>query len=104
MSANDEEVLRGDRTDLAEVAAMPAEDLDDGLPFLRFQHKDNCWYLNKTKLWSQPLFLHQLQNLVYALSNEELNIQLGHFENAAMIGPTDFFVRPRQNIKMRQLM
>jgi len=29
--------------------------------------------------------LHQLQNLFYALSNEELSIHLGKFENVATI-------------------
>jgi hypothetical protein len=46
------------------------------------------------KLWSQPVYVHQLQNLFYALTKEELNIQLGHFANIAMMGPIDFFVKP----------
>ena len=58
-----------------------AEGIDEGLPFLRYRRNDNCWYLDKMKLWSQPLYLHQLQNLFYALSNEELNVHLGKFEN-----------------------
>lgn len=62
------------------------EDIDDGLPFLRYRHDDSCWYLGKIKLLSQPVYLHQLQNLFYALSNEELNVHLRKFENIAMIG------------------
>ena len=32
------------------------------------------------------------QNLFYALSNEELDVQLERFENIAMIGPVKLFV------------
>jgi hypothetical protein len=62
----------------------PAEGIDEGLPFLRYNHTDSCWYLEKIKL----------QNLFYALTNEELDIQLGRFENMALMGPIDFFVKP----------
>ena len=62
------------------------------MPFLRYRHQDNCWYLDRIKLWSQPFYLHQLQNLFYALSNEELDVQLERFENIAMIGPVKLFV------------
>jgi hypothetical protein len=83
----------------------PAEGIDEGLPFLKYRHTDNCWYLEKTKLWSQPLYLHQLQNLFYALSNEELNIQLGNFENIALMGPIDFFLKSiEKNYRIRELM
>ena len=71
-----------------------AEGIEDGLPFLRYRGIDNGWYLGRIKLLSQPLYLHQLQNLFYALSNEELNIDLGCFENSAMTGIVDFFVKP----------
>ena len=74
----------------------PSEGIEDGLPLLRYRHNDNCWYLGKIKLLSQPLYLHQLQNLVYALCNEELTISLGNFENMAMMGPIDFFVKPME--------
>jgi hypothetical protein len=62
-----------------------AEGIDDGLPFLRYRHDDSCWYLGKTKLLSQPVYLHQLQNLFYALSNEELNVHLRKSKNVAAI-------------------
>jgi hypothetical protein len=52
----------------------------------------------KIKLWSQPVYVHQLQNLYYALSNEELDIQLGRFANIAMMGPIDFFVNRSKGI------
>lgn len=83
----------------------PADGIEEGLPFLIYNHIDSCWYLEKMKLWSQPIYVHQLQNLYYALSNEELNIQLGHFANVAMMGPIDFFVKPiEKNYRMRELM
>lgn len=72
----------------------PTEGIDDGLPFLRYHRNDGCWYLDKMKLWSQPVYLHQLQNLFYALSKQELNIQLGHFENTARWGQLISFVEP----------
>lgn len=83
----------------------PAEGIDEGLPFLRYNHTDSCWYLEKIKLHSQILYLHQLQNLFYALSHQELNVQLGRFENIPMMGPIDFFVKPiEKNYLVRQLM
>ena len=82
----------------------PAEGIDEGLPFLKYRHADNSWYLENVKLWSQPMYVHQLQNLFYALSNEELNVQLGRFENIAMMGPINFFVKPvEKNIRIREL-
>jgi len=81
-----------------------ADGIDDGLPFLRYLHTDSCWYLGKIKLLSQPLYLHQLQNLFYALVNEELDIHLGKFENFAMMGPIEFFVSPvEKNYRFREL-
>ena len=83
----------------------PAEGIEEGLPFVRYKHVDSSWYLQKMKLWSQPIYLHQLQNLFYALSNEELNIQLGPFENTAMMGPINFFVSPlEKKAKIRELL
>lgn len=76
----------------------PAEGIDDGLPFLRYHHAEDCWYLDKIRLWAQPLYVHQLQNLVYALCNEELNIHLGRFENIAMMAPIHFFVKPIEKV------
>ncbi|MGZ3909249.1 MAG: hypothetical protein ACXVBR_04170 [Flavisolibacter sp.] len=66
----------------------------EGQPFLRYHHAEACWYVEKTRLWSQPLYVHQLQNLFYALSHEELDIQLGSFENLPLLGPIDLFVKP----------
>jgi len=83
----------------------PAEGITEGLPFLRYKDADGCWYFEKIKLRSQPLYVHQLQNLFYALSNEELNIQLGDFENVPLKGPIDFFVKHIQkNYSVREPM
>jgi hypothetical protein len=82
-----------------------ADGIEEGLPFLRYNHIDNSWRLDKITLWSQPIYLHQLQNLYYALSREDLNIQLGHFANMAMVGPIDFFAKPvERNYRTRVLM
>ncbi len=83
----------------------PAEGVDDGLPFLRFHYNDSCWSLGGIKLLSHPVYLHQLQNLFYALTNEELDINLGKFKNVAMTGPIEFFVKPiEKNYRIRELM
>lgn len=73
---------------------LDVEDLEGGSPFLRFKQETGCWYLKDMKIPAQPLYLHQLQNLYYALSGQELNIQLGNFENIDIIGPIGFFVKP----------
>ena len=73
-----------------------AEGIDDGLPFLRYRHNDKCWYFRNSKIPAQPIYLHQLQNLVYALTNQELTIKLGFFENLLTVGPINFFVKPLQ--------
>jgi len=72
---------------------LEGEDHEDPA-FLSLRQEDKCWYLRNMKIWSQPVYLHQLQNIYYAPLNKELNIQLGKFENLAMIGPIDFFVKP----------
>ncbi|MBD0285102.1 MAG: hypothetical protein M3342_23380 [Bacteroidota bacterium] len=73
---------------------LESEGIDDGLPFLRYKHKVGCWYLWDKQLPVQPKYLHQLQNLYYALSNQELTIRLGFFENINIIGPINFFIKP----------
>lgn len=77
----------------------PSEGTDEGLPFLKYNYADSCWYLEKIKLWSQPLYVHQLQNLFYALSGEELNIRLGRFKNIAPLEPIDFFIKSVEKIQ-----
>ena len=64
---------------------IEAEGIDEGLPFLRYKHKEKCWYLKDVQIPVQPLYLHQLQNLVYALSKQELTVQLDHFENLPIV-------------------
>lgn len=82
-----------------------ADDIEEGLPFLRYRHDDKCWYFRNSKIPAQPVYIHQLQNLVYALTNQELTIKLGFFENLPMVGPINFFVKPLQkNTANRQLL
>jgi len=70
---------------------IDAEGIDEGLPFLRYKLEEKCWYLRTEKIPAQPVYLHQLQNLYYALTYKELNVQLGFFENVTTIGPVNFF-------------
>ena len=55
---------------------IDAEGIDEGLPFLRYHQKSKKWFLYERGLPFQPVFLHQLQNLYYALTNQELSITL----------------------------
>ena len=55
---------------------LEAEGIGEGLPFLRYNQKARQWYLFERRLPFQPVFLHQLQNLYYALTNKELPIAL----------------------------
>lgn len=71
----------------------PAESIDAEQPFLRYHYADRCWYLEKIKLWSPPRYIHQLQNLFFALCNEELPVQLGDFKNIALVEPIEFFIK-----------
>ena len=73
---------------------IDAEGIDDGLPFLRFKHADQTWYLHDIKIPAQPIYLHQLQNLYYALCKKELKVDLGLFKNTETMGPINFFTKP----------
>jgi hypothetical protein len=73
---------------------IAADGIEDGLPFLRYKQSDKSWYLQNTRLWAQPVYVHQLQNLFYALTGQELPICLTHFQNMAIVGPINFFVKP----------
>jgi hypothetical protein len=53
---------------------LEAQGIDEGLPFLRYSQKTKQWYLFERLLPFQPAFLHQLQNLYFALTNKELPI------------------------------
>lgn len=55
---------------------LDVEGIEDGLPFLRYNLKASQWYLFERRLPFQPVFLHQLQNLYYSLTNKELAIHL----------------------------
>jgi hypothetical protein len=66
---------------------MPAEGIDDGMPFLRYKHKEEAWYLRGMRLPLQPRYLHQLQNIVYALLGEDLPVSLGALKTAIALVP-----------------
>jgi hypothetical protein len=84
---------------------MAAEGVDDGVPFLRYKYKEGAWYLRDMRLPMQPLYLHQLQNIIYTLLNEDLPVSLGTFENSKNVGPIDFFFNPlRKRTATRELL
>jgi hypothetical protein len=84
---------------------MSAEGIDDGVSFLRYKHKEGAWYIREMRLPVQPLYLHQLQNIVYALLHEELPVSLGAFKNINCVGPINFHVNPlRKRTVTRELL
>lgn len=72
------------------------EGIEEGMPPLRYKNKNKTWYLKDFKIPAQPLYVHQLQNLYYALTRKELVIELGLYKNLPLFGPVDFF-HPQQN-------
>src|SRR5205814_2206754 len=70
------------------------EDNEKKMLPLRFEHATKSWWLGDLKILAQPKYLHQLQNLFYALSKKELIIQSGNFENIAISEPVNFFIKP----------
>jgi hypothetical protein len=75
---------------------LDAEGIENGLPFLRYNQKAKQWYLFERRLPFQPVFLHQLQNLYYALTNKELPITLqqmpaNHAEHTPIQSQAQFF-------------
>jgi hypothetical protein len=81
---------------------IEAEGVDDGLPFLRYKQKSKQWYLFGQQLPYQPLYLHQLQNLYYALTNKELRITLEPVEHTSygvsMMSPELSFLKRGDHI------
>lgn len=55
---------------------LEADGIEGGLPFLRYNQKASQWYLFERRLPFQPVFLHQLQNLYFALTHKELTVSL----------------------------
>lgn len=70
---------------------LPSPDREEGAPLLRYRHNEKAWYLGALELPAQPDYVHQLQNLYYALTGQELNIELSRFENLAMEHPIQLF-------------
>lgn len=66
------------------------------VPLLRFMTINKTWYFGDFKIPAQPLYVHQLQNLYYALTNQELVVHLGFYRNLPLFGPIDFFT-PMKN-------
>jgi hypothetical protein len=67
-----------------------------GLPLLMYKNEKKTWYFGDFKIPAQPQYVHQLQNLYYALTGQELVVTLGFYRNLPLFGPIDFF-RPLQN-------
>lgn len=72
--------------------AKEAENIDDSSRLLKFKKKDELWYIKDYQIPSQPQYLHELQNLFYALFKTELDIHLSAFENLANKGHLNYFV------------
>lgn len=77
--------------------SLTSDKIADKGPFLKYKHENRCWYLNDIEIPAQPIYLHQLQNLFYLLTKQELEIQLGTFKNIDIVGPVNFFVKPLEN-------
>ena len=48
------------------------------------------WYLNFFKIPYTILYLHQLQNLVYAITGKELDVVMSNYVNTELIQPIRF--------------
>jgi hypothetical protein len=70
---------------------LSSPDGEQGVTQLRYRHKEKAWCLGSLVLPAQPAFVHQLQNLYYALTRQELSIELSRFENLALEHPIHFF-------------
>lgn len=70
---------------------IPSADLEGVQSLLRYHHKEKAWFLGKLELPAQPAYVHQLQNLYYALTRQELKIELSQYENTEAEHPIHFF-------------
>lgn len=70
---------------------VPSADVEGGEPLLRYRHKEKLWYLGKMELPAQPAYVHQLQNLYYALTRQELKIELSGYDNPEVEHPIRYF-------------
>ena len=76
---------------------LEVEGLEDGLPLLRYKTENGSWYLKGHLLDLQPEYVHQLQNLYYALTGKELETELGFFQNIDIFGPIAYDIKPDAN-------
>ncbi|HEU4904410.1 MAG TPA: hypothetical protein VFT06_16505 [Flavisolibacter sp.] len=74
---------------------IEVDGIDEGLPFLRYNQKTKQWYLFERLLPFQPTFLHQLQNLYFALTNKELAITL---HQLPMDKPNNNYTQPQERL------
>ena len=73
--------------------------IDDGLPLLRYKYRNCKWYVNDMEIPAQPHHLHQLQNLYYALTGQELLVSPEAFENINVVGPINFSIKqPKEKL------
>lgn len=70
--------------------------LEKGLSLLRYETENRNWYFGDLKIPAQPLYVHQLQNLYFALTGKELTVHLGFYRNLPLFAPIDFLI-PMQN-------
>ena len=68
---------------------------DKAAPVLKYENENRTWYVNDFRVPAQPLYVHQLQNLWYALTGQELMVNLGLYINLPLFGPITFFNRKR---------
>jgi hypothetical protein len=56
--------------------------------------QNGAWHVQAFKLPFQPRYLHQLQNLFYALTGQELTVELTPYLNSDIILPVHHFYDP----------
>lgn len=71
--------------------SLEEEGIEKEVPLLRYEDENKTWYIGGFKIPAQPLYVHQVQNLYYALTGQELKVNLGFFTNRPLFGPITFF-------------
>jgi hypothetical protein len=80
------------------------EGINDGLSPLKYKNQTRAWYLNDHRIPAQPIYVHQLQNLYYVLTGQELDIDLGLYKNLPLFGPIEFFAPKEPKELIRDLL
>lgn len=81
---------------------LEREGADIAAPVLKYENR--TWYVNDFRVPAQPLYVHQLQNLWYALTGQELVVNLGLYRNLPLFGPITFFNRKRKENTNEELL